>query len=543
MRRTRRGRLRLAAAAGLLVAALAGLAAVLALRGGGGDARAPPGDHLLALRAGSGRVYHAAALGSTPSAIAVRGRRRVATRPRRTTCSAWTRARATSSTASRCRASPAALPSDGAAVWVASTLTGTLSRIASETGGVTQTFRLGGADASAVALGGAGLWVVGHDRPRAPQIDQATGQTVRTVTIEGRATALAVGRTAIWFADHDAGSVTEIDARSGRTVATVDVGGGPSALALAPGALWVANSLDATVSRVDPRRGAWSRRSPSAAAPRASPSPATRSGSQTRTRARSRASTRARTGSPRRSGRRDGRPRSRPAGVDLGRLGARARHTPRRHARPRLDRPVRVDRPRVPEHRRAEPVRQARVRHARHAAGAGGAPGLRLVPDLAVALPAPEERGDGLHVPATARDPLLRRPPAARARLPAGRRAAVPRSAPRARTTTRAWSEAPPAPRIRPTAASRTGSAPTMPPARSSSASRAPDPDFLYKLTPTRTPRRSRPACPNATSAPTRFPARARTASSPGTAATLASCATRTSTSGHTPRSRPATPT
>jgi ABC-type transport system substrate-binding protein/DNA-binding SARP family transcriptional activator len=254
--RDRRVRLRLVAAAVLLVAAFGGLAAVLALHdGGGGETIPTAGDHLLAFDQSSGRVRHAASLESTPSAIAVHGD------------DVWlttsgsndvlhVNAR-TGDVVDRIPLSgqPSGLAVGRRAVWVASTLTGTLSRIASETGDVTQTLRLGGADASAVGLGDAGLWVSDTTDHALLQIDPSTGQTVRTVTLEGRATALAVGRTSIWVADHDAGRVTQIDARSGRKIASVDVGGGPSAIVLAPGTLWVANSLDATVSRIDPQRG------------------------------------------------------------------------------------------------------------------------------------------------------------------------------------------------------------------------------------------------------------------------------------------------
>jgi peptide/nickel transport system substrate-binding protein len=56
-------------------------------------------------------------------------------------------------------------------------------------------------------------------------------------------------------ADHESGRVTEIDGPSGKTLAAVDVGGGPVALAVTRDAVWVANSLDATVSRIDPATG------------------------------------------------------------------------------------------------------------------------------------------------------------------------------------------------------------------------------------------------------------------------------------------------
>ncbi len=151
---------------------------------------------------------------------------------------------------------PVGLSADRGAVWVASTLTGTISKIDAGTDTITQTVRLGGADASAVASGAGGLWVADATDHALVRIDRATGEAVQTVSLDLRPTTLVVGSETLWVADHDTGRLSAVDARSGETVATLQVGGGPVALALGEGAIWVANSLDASVSRVDPATGA-----------------------------------------------------------------------------------------------------------------------------------------------------------------------------------------------------------------------------------------------------------------------------------------------
>ena len=175
---------------------------------------------------------------------------------------------------------------------------------------------------------------------------------------------------------------------------------------------------------------------------------------------------------------------------------------------------------------------------------APGPAGLRLVPDLAVALPSPARGGTRVHVPAAARDPLLRRAPATRGRLPPRDRAAVPDLARPAPATSRG-SSAPTAAGGRPALRPRRGhrdrrpqpARVAVPPARAGSRL----PVQAHRVRATR--RRSRPACPTATPAARRSPAPAPTASRATTAASSASSATRASASGRTRRSRPATPT
>jgi YVTN family beta-propeller protein len=212
-------------------------------------------SRLLAIEVRSGRVLHAAELPGAAAAIAASG-------------SLWL---AVPSDQAVLRADPdsgrvvdrIAIPGqpgsvvDGAgAVWVASTLNGTIARVDPRTGTVVQTIRLGQQHTSAIAFGHGSLWVADTTDNAVIELDASTGSARRTLTLGVRPTSLAVGAQAIWVADHDAGSVSEVDLRSGQTVATIHVGNGPAALMLGAGALWVANSLDSTVSRIDPETGA-----------------------------------------------------------------------------------------------------------------------------------------------------------------------------------------------------------------------------------------------------------------------------------------------
>jgi YVTN family beta-propeller protein len=147
---------------------------------------------------------------------------------------------------------PGSITSGGGAIWAASTLNGTLHRIDPDSDSVTQTVSLGQQHSSAVLYAEGELWVADATDNAVIQIDPTTGAVSRTFSLDVHPTALAVGREAIWVADDDAGTVTELDRSSGQAVATINVGGGPAALELGEGALWVANSNDSTLSRIDP---------------------------------------------------------------------------------------------------------------------------------------------------------------------------------------------------------------------------------------------------------------------------------------------------
>ncbi len=151
---------------------------------------------------------------------------------------------------------PGSIVAGGGAIWVASTVGGTISRLNPDTDTVTQTVRLGGAGASALAFGRGRLWVADPTAQRVIELDPQTGSVRRRLTLDLRPTALAVGDGAIWVGDYTASLVEQIDTGSGETLATTHVGNGPAALVHGAGGVWVANALDGTVSRIQPETAA-----------------------------------------------------------------------------------------------------------------------------------------------------------------------------------------------------------------------------------------------------------------------------------------------
>jgi YVTN family beta-propeller protein len=147
---------------------------------------------------------------------------------------------------------PGSIVAGGEAIWVASTVGGTISRIDPDTDTVTQAVRVGGASAAAVSFGGGSLWVADPTDQRLIELDPRTGSVRRTLTLDLRPTALAVGDGVIWVGDFTANLVEQIATNSGQTLSTTHVGNGPAALAFGAGGVWVANTLDGTVSRIQP---------------------------------------------------------------------------------------------------------------------------------------------------------------------------------------------------------------------------------------------------------------------------------------------------
>jgi peptide/nickel transport system substrate-binding protein len=144
---------------------------------------------------------------------------------------------------------------DGA-VWVASTLGGKVTRIDPATDAVTQTVHLEGGNAAALAFGAHRLWVADSTNNTLVELDPANGTVRRTVTLDFSPSAVAATSGFVWAAGYVPGVVAEVDPASGRVVGTIRVGQGPAALAGDGTAVWVANSLDGTISRIESPTGA-----------------------------------------------------------------------------------------------------------------------------------------------------------------------------------------------------------------------------------------------------------------------------------------------
>jgi ABC-type transport system substrate-binding protein/DNA-binding SARP family transcriptional activator len=152
-------------------------------------------------------------------------------------------------------AQPSALAVGGSAVWVASAVGGVVTRIDPQTATPTSTQRLGGANPSALLFNHGELWVADQTDHSVVRIDAATGSIKQSITLDLAPTALAYSGGELWAAGYEAGAVDQVDVASGQVVARLQVGEGPSALAATGGSLWVANALAGTLWRIDAETG------------------------------------------------------------------------------------------------------------------------------------------------------------------------------------------------------------------------------------------------------------------------------------------------
>ena len=250
-RRPSRGRVMVAVVATAAVAAGAALGIVASV-GGTRTTLEPASDGIVGLSSGSGRAVGRVSLDGAVAAIAPGDGALWLASP--SAGSVWRVDVDVPAVVDRVPigGSPGALAVGGGSVWVAAVPGDSVSRIDPRTGTVTQTIPLGGARVAALAFGAGGLWVADLTDSSLLELDPRAGTVRRTLTLHLRPTALALGDGAIWVADYGGNSIAEVDLRTGKTVATVHVGNGPAALAVGAGGIWVANTLDSTVSRIDP---------------------------------------------------------------------------------------------------------------------------------------------------------------------------------------------------------------------------------------------------------------------------------------------------
>ena len=150
---------------------------------------------------------------------------------------------------------PSRVVAAGGQVWVLDRDDRTLARIDPRTDTVAQTIALAGQPGD-VLLSMGTLWVASPGDGTVLRIDPGTGRTESVVSTGGNPSGLAAADGAVWVAADGSGSLVRIDARTGTVTKTVRVGDAPAAVAAASSGLWVLDPLDATVNRVDPRRDA-----------------------------------------------------------------------------------------------------------------------------------------------------------------------------------------------------------------------------------------------------------------------------------------------
>lgn len=147
---------------------------------------------------------------------------------------------------------PGSVVSGGGAVFVASTMGATVERIDPATGTVTWTSQLAETGPVAMAYGDGGLWVADSTDQDLLELGPLTGSVVRAFSLDVHPTSIALAAGLLWVAAYSSGALEGVDPMTGQAVGTVSVGNGPAAVTFASGYLWVANNLDSTVSVVDP---------------------------------------------------------------------------------------------------------------------------------------------------------------------------------------------------------------------------------------------------------------------------------------------------
>jgi ABC-type transport system substrate-binding protein len=151
-------------------------------------------------------------------------------------------------------AGPIAVAVGAGGVWTANSLDGTVSWISPATNLEVERIPVGNGPTGVCVAGGV-VWIAVSDDHAILRFDPVSRRR-KTTTLEDMPTQLACGGGFVWASSESAGTVTQISVADGGVVHRIPAGGGASGLAWGAGALWVANTREGTVSRIDPRRGA-----------------------------------------------------------------------------------------------------------------------------------------------------------------------------------------------------------------------------------------------------------------------------------------------
>ena len=242
---------------GLLVATLAaaavgaGIALLLAQGDGSTTSAAVQANSVGVIDADSGKLTSQTPVGSSPAGVAASPDAIWVTNTDDQTVSQIDpRTNAVVQTI-RVGAGPSGIATSPGAVWVVNALDGTVSRIDARTRSVVQTVSVGSGP-TAIAYGLGAIWVANGGDDTVTKLDPRTGEVVRTLGGEPGASGIATGFGSLWVTSERTGNVSRVNPKTEAIVRTIHVGNGPAAVAVGEDSVWVANNLDGTVSRIDP---------------------------------------------------------------------------------------------------------------------------------------------------------------------------------------------------------------------------------------------------------------------------------------------------
>jgi ABC-type transport system substrate-binding protein/class 3 adenylate cyclase/DNA-binding beta-propeller fold protein YncE len=152
-------------------------------------------------------------------------------------------------------------------IWVANAGSSNVSRISPSAGNeIVDTIDVPGG-AAAIVVSPDGMWVANSVGDTVSRIDPAKGEVVETIVVDDQPVALAAYQAGLWVANARSGTVSHISTGPPVTVQPAKVGNAPQAIAVGLGSIWVANFLDGTVDRIDPATGSIDRTFPVGAGP------------------------------------------------------------------------------------------------------------------------------------------------------------------------------------------------------------------------------------------------------------------------------------
>jgi peptide/nickel transport system substrate-binding protein len=162
------------------------------------------------------------------------------------------------------RAAPTGVAVGYGAVWMTSSVAGTVSRIDIATHSVTPIPV--GVDPTGIAVGAGGVWVANSGSSSVSKIDPQVERVVLTVPVGSGPAGVAIShatgtrQTRVWVTNTHSATVSMVDPASAKVVKSIAVGSEPSGIAAGAGpfadSVWVAMEGSDDVQRLDAIRGA-----------------------------------------------------------------------------------------------------------------------------------------------------------------------------------------------------------------------------------------------------------------------------------------------
>jgi peptide/nickel transport system substrate-binding protein len=238
-------------------AAVVGVAAGLLLTQGGGSSAGAGVDanSVGVVDSGSGKVVSQISVRTSPNAVAVGPDAVWVTNTSNNTISRIDPSTNAVRQTIDVGRGPVGVAVGGDAVWVTNGLDGTVSRVDPTINREVKTIPVGNGR-SGVAYGEGFVWVTNSVDGTVSRIDPSGNRAPRAFPAVAGASGIAVGFRRVWVVSQATGTIVALGPRSGQVLQRIAVGVDPSAIATGADAVWVANRADGTVYKIDPRTGA-----------------------------------------------------------------------------------------------------------------------------------------------------------------------------------------------------------------------------------------------------------------------------------------------